>query len=301
MLVVKDSMKNGMQYDGNTFKFGITVDGIDYIVKFQKGHSMSVYSEYVCSRFIQSLGIPCHEVHLGSYNGNIVNVIKDFTTGTNLSLHSFKSTKQSSEDTDISAKEYTYNDVLYLIDKHLKLTDLAKQDAKVGFWNMFICDAIIGNKDRHWGNWGYLCDGNNYRLAPLYDNGGGLFPGVYKVMSQYIDKKQRKKFLYDRVFTFPASLFMVRKTDRSYRTNYYEMFSDLRINKVFASQVNTLKQRFTGTDIFNIITNIVFPIDTLSKEYKYFYIEIITLRYMCIILREDFDKCYEKVERWLNL
>ena len=77
-------------------------------------------------------------------------IIKDFTTKGSI-LRSYKSTSQSSEDTDITTKEYTYDDVLYLIGKHTKMSDKNKQKAKVRFWDMFIMDAILGNRDRHRG------------------------------------------------------------------------------------------------------------------------------------------------------
>ena len=39
------------------------------------------------------------------------------------------------------------------------------------FWDMFIVDALIGNWDRHNGNWGFLYDTvqDEMKLAPVYD------------------------------------------------------------------------------------------------------------------------------------
>ena len=44
------------------------------------------------------------------------------------------------------------------------------------FWDMFIVDALIGNFDRHGGNWGFIKKDNQYRIAPVYDNGSSLYP-----------------------------------------------------------------------------------------------------------------------------
>lgn len=294
--------KNSKTYNGNTRKHGITVEGIDYIVKFPKDNDMSVFCEYVASNLIRSLDVPCHEVTLGIYKGILVNIIKDFTSGTEISLHSFKDTKQSSEDTEIGDKEYTYEDVIYLIDKHLKMTVADKMEAKKQFWKMFICDAIIGNRDRHWGNWGYIKlnkPNEGYKFAPLYDNGAGLYPGVNKVIEQYISGDTRKKFLYDRVYIVPASLFKIRRPDRLYRSNYAEMFNDLRINKLFAEQVALFKSRVSYEQVFECIYNICRDLP-LNAEYRRFYIEIVTMRYMCIVLRMDFDKSYKIVEEALQ-
>lgn len=295
MFKVDDSMRNNKFYDGNTRKFGITYKGVDYIVKFPKNNNLSVYCEYIASNFIKSLGIPCHTVFLGLYNNILVDVLEDFTSTTGYNLHSYKDTKQSSEDTSISTKEYTYKDVLYLIDKHIKLSQENKALAKKQFWKMFICDAILANRDRHWGNWGYLSDGSNYKIAPIYDNGACLFPDINLKINEYIFS-DKKDFLWDRIEKFPASLFKVQRKDRSYRTNYYEMFSDLRVNKTFSELVKGVRTNLSYTMVFNLMYNIVFPIGSLNIAYKRFFIEIVTLRYMCIVLRMDFNSSYNIVE-----
>lgn len=304
MIYIGDNLRNGKIYNGNTLKFGVTLQGVDCIVKFPR-ESLSVFCEYIASKFIRSLGIPCHDVTIGVYQGNIVNIIKDFTSGTNLSLHSFKDTKQSSEDTEIGDKEYTYSDVVYLIEKHLKLTDKCKDEAIELFWDMFICDAILANRDRHWGNWGYLSNGFEYRFAPLYDNGSSLFPSVSNKIQEYINPNTRLSFLHDRIYIFPASLLQKKVDGRLKRTNFCEMFSDLRISKVFAKRVARMKSMYTSRQIFNIIYNICFKDNLLYEagldfEYRRFFVEIVTLRYKCIILREPLDKAYKEVELWLK-
>lgn len=293
MIVITDEMRNGKMYDGNSAKFGITIDGIDYIIKMSKKGGMSVYTEYIASNFICALGVNCQIVYLGMYNNVIVDVIKDFTSGTQYSLHAFKDTRQSSERTDVSGKAYTYKDVVYLIEKHTKMDSLQIENAKRCFWDMFICDAILGNRDRHRGNWGYLSDHGIYTFAPLYDNGGCLFPDVDRVISTFYSNK--KEFLKPRVFNFPASLLQISRIDREYRTNYYEMFGDLRISRVFAERVQFIKSNFSYSDVFNLISGVVLPLG-LREDFSMFYIMIVTLRYMCIVLRMDYDRSFNIVE-----
>lgn len=297
MLEITDSMRNGKMYDGNSAKFGITSNGVDFIVKMSKKGGLSVYTEYIASSFIRCLGVSCQVVQLGKYNGEIVDVIKDFTSGNGCTLHSFKDTRQSSENTDLGNKNYSYSDVLDLIEKHTKMNKEQIDIAKRCFWDMFICDAILGNRDRHRGNWGYLDNKGSYSFATLYDNGGCLFPDVYRVINDF--NANKKDFLKIRVFEFPASLFQMRRKINGkvgdYRTNYYEMFSDLRINKIFAEEVKYFKSRFSYIDIFNIICRIVRPMN-LRYDYELFYIMIVMLRYMCIILRMDYNKAYNIVE-----
>lgn len=44
------------------------------------------------------------------------------------------------------------------------------------FWDMFVVDSLIGNKDRNEGNWGLLINRNTkeIRIAPVYDNGAAF-------------------------------------------------------------------------------------------------------------------------------
>ncbi len=53
--------------------------------------------------------------------------------------------------------------------------------------------------------------------------------------------------------------------------------------------------RFTISDVYNIMSGIVSKLD-LSDEFKRFYIEIVTMRYGCIICRKDFDQLYTDLE-----
>lgn len=45
------------------------------------------------------------------------------------------------------------------------------------YWDMFVVDSLIGNFDRHNGNWGFLINKNNdVRTAPVFDCGSNLYP-----------------------------------------------------------------------------------------------------------------------------
>ena len=149
--------RNTKKYDGNTPKFGVTLNGIEYIAKFGRDsdNDCSVYCEDVASRFINNLGYKAHITHLVANNdGKMAVLMKDFTSDGS-ELHQFKDTKQSSEDTGLEDKSYTDSDVCDLITKHTKL-GVSYKDALLQFWHMFLLDAILGNRDRHHGNWGVL-------------------------------------------------------------------------------------------------------------------------------------------------
>lgn len=297
---ILDSMRNSFTYDGTTLKFGATVDNKRYIIKFKKGTVSSLYSEYVASRFIQNIGVKCHNVWLGYYNGELVNIIEDFV-GKGEQLKSYKSTGQYYEDTDVSTKKYTYSDVLDMIKKHRKLSQFNKQWMLTQFWDMFICDAILGNRDRHWGNWGYITDGKSYRPAPLYDNGACLFPDVEKCISEF--GKNKFKFISERSERFPASLFMVDDplTGKTKRTNYYEILGDLRINKTLAFEVKNLRTKKGFSQIYESIIRVVMDSkDFIPYEYRAFYLYIVCVRYLHMIERVPIKKAFSLTEKRVN-
>ena len=296
--VVTDDMKNNHIYDGNTIKFGITIDSADYIVKLPKDTISSIYSEYIASRFIRNIGIKAHEVWIGVYKNQLVNIIKDFTSP-GIELRAYKGTRQSSEGTDIENKKYTYSDVVYLINKHTKMNNAAKQLAVKQFWRMFICDAILGNRDRHHGNWGYLYNKNDKKMspAPIYDNGGSLFPDVERVIREF-NQKSEKDFLFKRSDFFPASLFKVVKADgKVARSNYYDILGDLRISRVLAGEVRAIIHNVGYYGIREAITEAVNSLgNMLTQEYKVFYIEVTCMRYLHIIERKGLEAAYKIVK-----
>ena len=53
---------------------------------------------------------------------------------------------------------------------------------------MFIVDALIGNWDRHNGNWGFLYDAHTDRmtLAPSFDCGSSLYPQADEEIMQAV-------------------------------------------------------------------------------------------------------------------
>lgn len=302
--IVQEYMKNNKAYDGNTLKFGITVNNENYIVKHAKDCITSVFSEHIASRFIRNLGIPCHETYLGYYDDQLVVILKDFTTK-DAKLRSYKSTRQSSEGTDLSGKGYTYKDVLYLISKHKKMSEENKQKTLVRFWDMFICDAILGNRDRHHGNWGYLACKDGYVPAPIYDNGASLFPDLSTRIDEYIKAISENKeyvFIEQRAEKFPASLFQKERANGEIkRTNYYEMLSDLRWNKTLAREVRAIREKVGFNQIYESIFRAVLEVkDIIPYPYRRFYILIVCTRYLHLIERKNIKQSYVQALRRLS-
>lgn len=53
-----------------------------------------------------------------------------------------------------------------------------KKETKEKFWDMFVIDSLIGNTDRHNGNWGFLLNKTigKVEISPIYDCGSALNP-----------------------------------------------------------------------------------------------------------------------------
>ena len=168
--------KTPVLFSGAEKKFEIIIDGFRYIVKFQKnsevGLTFNYVSEYLGSHIFQLLGIPVQETFLGTYEGKNVVVMKNFLEPED-ALVAFNGVGESSLERDKELYQYTYEDITAMLRENMKSTNVEETIDR--FWDMFIVDALIGNFDRHGGNWGFIKKDNQYRIAPVYDNGSSLY------------------------------------------------------------------------------------------------------------------------------
>ena len=171
--------KTPVMFSGAEKKFEIIIDGHRYIVKFQKnsevGLTYNYVSEYLGSHIFQSVGIPVQETFLGTYDGKNVVVMKNFLEPED-ALVAFNGVGESSLERDKELYQYTYEDITAMLTENMKSTNVTETIER--FWDMFIVDALIGNWDRHNGNWGFLYNAltDEISLAPVYDCGSCLFP-----------------------------------------------------------------------------------------------------------------------------
>ena len=71
----------------------------------------------------------------------------------------------TSEETSIVPMEYV--DV-YCLNNGIDRMDLVLNHDAYSYYMMNIIDYLIGNTDRHWGNWGFLVDNKTNKLTELY-------------------------------------------------------------------------------------------------------------------------------------
>ena len=175
----------------------------------QKNKAMSYthssISEYIGCHIFERVGIPVQKTLLGTYTlsgkKKVCVACKDFTS-VGVVLQDFVSLKNQIIDSERNGYGTELSDILSTFEKQLSID---QQSLEERFWDMFIVDALIGNWDRHNGNWGFLYDTGNdsVSLAPVFDCGSSLYPQADDSTMQRVlsDKKE----VNIRVFEIPTS------------------------------------------------------------------------------------------------
>ncbi len=172
-------------------KIAVEYQGVPWMLKYPEStagmrgnlasYTTSPVSEWLGSHVYGLLGIPVHETVLGFSEGKVVCACRDFTWP-DKELIEFRMLKNSLSDDGSAGFSQRPSDgrVLLLSDVLASLDSLggvySSQALRERFWDMFVVDAFIGNKDRNNGNWGLLSRGGEILgLAPVYDNGNSFF------------------------------------------------------------------------------------------------------------------------------
>ena len=176
-----------------------------YMIKFPSAANLnkdmsyanSCISEFIGCHIFNSIGINAQKTLLGTYNLNgkekIVVACKDFTFG-GKQLLDFASIKNQVVDSQNKGYGTELESVIEAIDKQTSFDSIT---LRKHFWDMFIVDALIGNWDRHNGNWGFLYDEekDSLELAPIYDCGSSLYPQAdEKIMQSVLSNPDELEF-----------------------------------------------------------------------------------------------------------
>ena len=119
------------------------------------------YSEYYAAELAKAMGLNCVDYSLASWKKSVCSVCKIFT-GKDISY----------------VPIWKFGEFPTIVDVADYLKELG-EDYYNDFVDMMIFDALIYNTDRHQGNFGFLVDSHTNKpisLAPVFDNGLGLFP-----------------------------------------------------------------------------------------------------------------------------
>lgn len=267
--------KTPVLFSGAEKKFEIIIDGHRYIVKFQKnsevGLTYNYISEYLGSHIFQAIGIPVQETFLGTYDSKNVVVVKNFLEQED-ALVAFNGVGESSLERDKELYQYTYEDITAMLMENMKSTNVSETIER--FWDMFVVDALIGNFDRHGGNWGFIKRNNEYRIAPVYDNGSSLYPKLNteeKIAEVLADQEEIDR----RIYQFPTSHIKVKNR----KSSYFEVISSLQ----FEECNKALKRIVPRIDLARIDETID-EIEDISDLRKQFYKIMLQQRYEKILM-----------------
>ena len=218
---------NGKYYGGSERKEGITLDGEDYMIKYQKqtafGKRNNHISEFIGSHIFEICGFQVHKTYLGYRNGEQVVACKDFNVE-GKQFVPFNDVGESTLDQDKETYQYDYEDIMQMLRNNSKLTDV--QETISMFWQIYIMDALLGNLDRHGANWGFIKENNCYTLAPVFDNGSCLFPNLVDE-AEMIEIMKSEEETEKRIYKFPTSQVKLNGKKRS----YFEVINSLQFEE----------------------------------------------------------------------
>lgn len=284
---------NKFRYYGgkNGGKICIKYNEEEYMLKFpnvnegisEHGYSNSCISEYIACNIIKTLGLKVQETLLGKYKSNnvekIVVACKDFT-GYGKVFKQFAELKNSQIETSKNGYGTELEEIIETIENQ---TIYDSKELKEFFWNMFIADSLVGNFDRHNGNWGFLIDEKlkEIEIAPIYDCASCLYPQLTDERIKEILNDEKE--IDARVYTFPTSA--IKENDK--KINYFDYISSLK-----NEDCNQALLRMTPLIDLEKINQIIEETPSISEIRKEFYKKIIKERYTKII-----KNTYEKLEK----
>ncbi len=275
----------GRAYNGaNGKKIAVEYEDEVYMLKFppsaiKKATDLSYtngcISEHIASSIFNLIGIRAQQTLLGTYcvNGieKVVCACKDFTSD-GQRFFDFCSIKNTILDSDSNGSGTELEDVLDTIQRQQFVDPNILREH---FWNVFVVDALLGNFDRHNGNWGFLFNvaTQTADIAPVYDCGSCLLPQAdEKTMREVLSNEDA---LNARVYQFPTSA--IRKDNK--KINYYDFLMSME-NKECNQAVLRIVPRIDLDGIYDLIDHTSF-ISDLQKD---FYKKYIKARYEKILL-----------------
>ena len=262
-------VRNKTYAGANGSKISVIYNDELYMLKFpavpainkEMSYANGCISEYIGCHVFESVGIPVQKTLLGTYTKNskekIVVACKDFTAG-GLVLQDFASLKNTIIDSAHNGYGTELSDIVKTLEEQ---TAIDPQVLTEWFWDMFIVDALIGNWDRHNGNWGFLYNivTDEISLAPIYDCGSCLFPQAdEEIMQRTLEDPAEREL---RIFERPLSGIKID----GQKIQYFKFISSLK-NKDCNKALKRILPRIDMDQIYKIVDETPF-ISELQKEF----------------------------------
>lgn len=260
-------------YNGaNGKKIAVEYEGTQYMLKFPPSgdgkltglsYTNSCVSEHIASSVFNLLGVKAQETMLGTFmvggKQKVVCACLDFTEG-GKQFYDFCSIKNTVLDSDSNGSGTELDDILEAIEKQQYVDPIR---LKEHFWEMFAADALLGNFDRHNGNWGFLYDPKDKKreIAPIYDCGSCLLPQADDTVMQEV--LNDKDALNLRIYRFPTSAIKLHGN----KINYYDFLSSGEYEDC-SQAVSRIYARADMTEIRALIDRVPYISDLQKEFYK---------------------------------
>ena len=270
-------------YKGSEKKKTLIYNNKKYLVKFpdpirEKNKNISyinnALSEYIGSNIFKMIGFKTQNTLLGTYiyNGieRVVCACEDFTDDAH-KLYEFENLALSTNpDKKITTE---INDITEVIKANPIIN---KEEIQAKFWDMFIVDSLIGNTNRHNGNWGFLLNSNTKELvfAPIYDCGSCLNPLIEEDEISKLEKNELKNLALN-------CYSCLKEQDK--RIHYMNFIKSLK-NEECNNALMRIFPKINLTQIIDFINNI----ECITKKRKKFYQNLIEIRYN--LLEKSYNK-----------
>lgn len=237
-------------------------------------YTNSCISEHIASSIFNLIGIPAQETLLGTYRvgarTKIVCACKDFTAG-GKRFFDFCSIKNTILDSESDGSGTELGDILEALEKQQYVDPVTLTEH---FWDVFVMDALLGNFDRHNGNWGFLYDDatKTAEIAPVFDCGSCLLPQAdEKIMRDVLSDEVA---LNARVFQFPTSA--IKENGR--KINYYDFLMSAEYDAC-----NEALERIVPRIDLRQISDFMETVPYITDLQREFYRAYITARYEKIL------------------
>lgn len=275
-------------YGGSELKATYIINGEKYMVKMPDpvrrknldiNYMNNQFSEYIGCHIFASIGIPVQETMLVKIIKNekekIAVACKDFLNKDEELIEIGNASLSLSTEKKYAASIEDVYEMINILSQNYKLN---KNNAISRFWDMFVVDTLIGNTDRHLGNWGFIKKDDILTMAPVYDCGSSLHP----LLSEEIQSELMKNPVEFKSKSY--NLASVYKMNGQ-KIIYHEIFKNPPVDLKEA-----IKRIVPKIDMEKI-KEIIASTEGLSKTQKEYYFKDILLR-----KEEILDKSYNEIK-----